>query len=148
MSCSGLFLLHRCTLPALYCTYLSSPGQKVLVLLEDFVFLVEETLQVADGLVSELQGVLAARVVLFAQVGEKLFPVGGGGETEAELVDDSIPRQDVLLGLPQRRLLLLQLLLKRDTTCLPLLSLPIFPFGQQFPTISTMLLFYLLIARR
>lgn len=71
--------------------YLSSPGQKVLVLLEDLLFLVEETLQVADGLMSDLQGVLAARVVLFAQVGEELFPVSGGRETEAELVDDSIP---------------------------------------------------------
>lgn len=63
---------------------------------------------------SDLQGVLAARVILFAQVSKEPFPVGDGRETEAELVDDPIPRQDVLLGLPQRRLLLLQLLLRHD----------------------------------
>lgn len=67
---------------------------------------------------SDLQGVLAARVIMFTQVGEELLPVGGGRETEAELVDDPIPRQDVLLGLPQRRLLLLQLLFKQvETQC-------------------------------
>lgn len=96
--------------------YLSSLGQEVLVLLKDLLFLVEKTLQVADGLVSDFHRVLAACVVLPAQVGEELFPVGGGRETEAELVDDLIARQDVLLRLPQRRLLFLQLLFECNTT--------------------------------
>lgn len=110
-----MFLLYHCSLTEItFCTYLSRPGQKVLVLLEDLLFLVEETLQVADGLLCDLHGMLAARVILLAQVGEELFPVGGSRETESELVDDSIPRQDVLLGLPQLRLLLLQLLFEHS----------------------------------
>lgn len=92
--------------------YPSSLSQLALALLQHVLLLVQPALQVLDGLVGQLQGRLAVGLDLLlpGQLGQQPLPAGGGGEPQAQLVDDPVPGHQALLGLRQRRFFLLQLL--------------------------------------